>query len=445
MNTNTVRVGFSRADITPLESVPLAGYGNTERRMSGAILSRLYATCLAFSDGENKALLFTLDNAGFSDLCDEVLRPAISAATGIPVGCIHLSCSHTHSAVDAEKVSIPTVVRYRKQLEARLVLAAVEALQDLSFTRIFAGSYETTGLNFVRQFIREDGTYCGSNFGNLSTSPIVGYESEADRMLQLVYFLREGKKNVILANFQGHPHRFGNGKDPTVTADVAAFFRDELERRTDCFVSYVTGASGNENSSSRIKEDMAAKHPCDHGKLLADEAFSTFRYMKEVSAEGVSAISLELEMPLNHTEDHMVPQAEKIKALWLEHNDSRLCAVEGAPYGINSPYHATAIIRKAGLPDSFTFTIHALKVGGIGIAIVPYEMYDINGLQIKEASPFDLTVIATCTNTMQGYVPSKLAWEHGGYSCDTTRFCPGSGEELAEHYLKLLQHLYKGE
>ena len=445
MEKNAVRVGFSRADITPLESVPLAGYGNTERRMSGAILSRLYATCLAFSDGENKALLISLDNAGFSDLSDEVLRPAIAEATGIPVSCIHLSCSHTHSASDVGKTDIPSVRRLCKQLEARLVLAAVEALQDLSYARIFAGTYETTGLNFVRQFVRADGTYCGSNFGNLSDSPIVGYESEADRMLQLVYFLREGRQNVILANFQGHPHRFGGGKDPTVTADVAAFFRDELERRTGCLVSYITGASGNQNSSSRIKEDMLAKHPCDHGKLLANEAFSTFRYMREVSAEGVGAVSLELELPLNHTEDHLAPQAEKIKALWLEHNDSRLCAQAGEPYGIHSPYHATAIIRKAGLPNSFTFTIHALKVGGIGIAIVPYEMYDTNGVQIKKGSPFDLTVIATCANTMQGYVPSRLAWEHGGYSCDTTRFCPGSGEELAEHYLTLLQRLHKGE
>ena len=445
MEKNAVRVGFSRADITPLESVPLAGYGNTERRMSGAILSRLYATCLAFSDGENKALLISLDNAGFSDFSDDVLRPAISAATGIPVSCIHLTCSHTHSAPDVGKTDIPGVRRLCKQLEARLVLAAVDALQDMAYTRIMAGSYETTGLNFVRQYIRADGTYCGSNFGNLSDSPIVGYESEADRMLQLVYFLREGKKNVILANFQGHPHRLGGGKDPTVTADVAAFFRDELERRTGCLVSYITGASGNENSSSRIKEDMLARQPYDHGKCLADDAVSTFRYLREVDARGVAATSLELVMPVNHAEDHMVPQAEKIKALWLESNDSRLCAQAGAPYGINSPYHATAIIRKAGLPDTFRFTIHALRVGGIGIAIVPYEMYDTNGVQIKANSPFDTTVIATCSNTMQGYVPSGLAWEHGGYSCDTTRFCPGSGEELAEHYLSLLQRLHKGE
>ena len=443
MATNAIRVGFSRADITPLESVPLAGYGNTERRMSGPILSRLYATCLAFSDGENRVLLISLDNAGFSDFSDEVLRPAISRATGIPESCIHLTCSHTHSAVDCGKTDIPSVLHYNEQLEAKLKLAAAEALEDLAFTRIFVSSVETEDLNFVRQYIRQDGTYCGSNFGNLSDSPIVAHESEADRVLQLVYFLREGKQNVILANFQGHPHRFGGGKDPTLTADVAAFFRDELERRTGCLVSYVTGASGNQNSVSRIRDEMLAPHPCDHGKHLADYAVSAFRFFKEVSAEGVAATSLELEMPINHKEDHMVEQAEKIRALWLEQNDSRLCAQAGEPYGIHSPYHAGAIIRKAGLPETFQFSIHALKVGGVGIAVVPYEMYDTNGLQVKEASPFDLTVIATCANTMQGYVPSALAWEHGGYSCDTTRFCPGSGEELAQHFLNLLDKLHQ--
>ena len=152
---------------------------------------------------------------------------------------------------------------------------------------------------------------------------------------------------------------------------------------------------------------------------------------------------MELEMPVNHSLDHMVEQAKEIQQLWAETSNNKLCAERGLPYGINSPYHAGAIIRKAGLPATFNFSIHALKVGGIGIAVAPYEMFDTSGLQIKEGSPFDLTVIATCANSGQGYVPSLLGWEHGGYSCDTTRFCPGSGEELAQHYVDMLTQLHQ--
>ena len=437
-----VRVGFARADITPIESVPLRGYGNTSRRMSGAILTPLYATCMAFSDGENTVLLYTMDMTGMGGVCDKELRPAISEATGIPVDRIHLSCSHNHSAPDLDNRSIPSILRYTKQMEAKLVLAAVEAIQDLGFTRIFAGSVETEGLNFVRRYVREDGTYCGDNYGSGSTSPIACHESEADRTLQLVYFLREGKKNVILANFQGHPHRLGGSVNPTVTADIVGIFRDELERRTDCLVAYATGGSGNQNSSSRIPDEMAAKRVSDHGKILADYAVMVFRHMKEVSTEGVDSATLELEMPVNHSLDHMVEQAREIQQLWKETSNNKLCAEKGLPYGINSPYHAGAILRKAELPATFNFSIHALKVGGIGIAVAPYEMFDTSGMQIKEGSPFDLTVIATCANSGQGYVPSKLGWEHGGYSCDTTRFCPGSGEELAQHYVDMLTKLH---
>lgn len=442
MENKNVRVGFGRADITPVESVPLRGYGNTSRRMSGPVLSPLYATCLAFSDGENTVLLYTMDLTGNGNVCDRVLRPAVSEATGIPVNCIHLSASHNHSAPDVDNTGVPSIPRYNKQLEARLIQAALEALADLSYTRIFVSAVETEGLNFVRRYVREDGTYCGDNYGSGSTSPIACHESEADRQLQLVYFVREGKKNVILANFQGHPHRLGGGVNPTVTSDIVGFFRDEMERRTGCLLAYATGGSGNQNSSSRIKEEMKAKYPADHGRILADYAVSAFRQMKEVSAQGVAAVTKELTMPVNHSLDHMVEQAREIQKLWAETSDNKLCAQAGLPYGINSPYHAGAIIRKAGLPETFDFSIHALKVGGVGIAVAPYEMFDTNGKQIKEGSPFAMTVVATCANSGQGYVPSKLGWEHGGYSCDTTRFCPGSGEELAEHYIDMLNKLH---
>ena len=55
-------VGYSRVCITPRESVPLAGYGNTDKRMSQSVSSDLCSTCLAFTDetGES-ALIVTND------------------------------------------------------------------------------------------------------------------------------------------------------------------------------------------------------------------------------------------------------------------------------------------------------------------------------------------------------------------------------------------------
>jgi len=46
-----LRAGFAMADITPEDSVPLAGYGNSTSRMSQGSLDPIYTTAIAISDG----------------------------------------------------------------------------------------------------------------------------------------------------------------------------------------------------------------------------------------------------------------------------------------------------------------------------------------------------------------------------------------------------------
>ena len=66
---HVLKVGFGRTDISPTESVPLRGYGDTLTRMSTSVTERLYATCVAFTDeSDNTVLIFHLDLCN-SDFC----------------------------------------------------------------------------------------------------------------------------------------------------------------------------------------------------------------------------------------------------------------------------------------------------------------------------------------------------------------------------------------
>ena len=56
-NNHTLSVGFGRTNISPTESVPLGGYGNTSTRMSQSIKDEIYATCIAISDETGNAIL----------------------------------------------------------------------------------------------------------------------------------------------------------------------------------------------------------------------------------------------------------------------------------------------------------------------------------------------------------------------------------------------------
>ena len=110
-------------------------------------------------------------------------------------------------------------------------------------------------------------------------------------------------------------------------------------------------------------------------------------------------------------------------------------------YGIklNSPYHASAIVSRAGMADSKSFPIRAFSFGDVGLVAFPGEQFDTNGKFIKDNSPFEMTIIATKANGENGYFPSQFAFDvSGGYECDTTTYVPGTAERLADQYLEML-------
>lgn len=190
--------------------------------MSAQILDPLTATCLAFTDdaGE-RILLFALDLTAASELWTSRYAPAISKATGVPAHHIFGSGSHTHSAPDYANTQKDSIPRYLDLLEEQLVSAALAAMADRTPAQIFAASAKTTGMNFIRRYILEDGTPAGDSYGHFDKSPIRCHESEADNDMQFVKFVREGKKDILMVNFQTHPHRTG-GSGTAVTAPITA-------------------------------------------------------------------------------------------------------------------------------------------------------------------------------------------------------------------------------
>ena len=99
--SNELLAGFARVDITPTESVPLAGYGATSTRMSQNVLSPLYSTCLALTDGSGNTVLFF-----HNDLCitpahfAKAVRQAVGSKTGVAASNVMVSATHTHSGPD---------------------------------------------------------------------------------------------------------------------------------------------------------------------------------------------------------------------------------------------------------------------------------------------------------------------------------------------------------
>jgi len=438
-----LKIGFGRADITPLEPVPLAGYGNAKDRISQEVDYRLFGTCLAFTDEKNEpVLVYHADLSGPPyKLFKTWLLPPIAEATGVPADRILVACTHNHSAPALDEAEEDErILRYQPFLIGKMTEAAKLALADLAPATLQVGSIQTRGLNHVRRYVLQDGTFAGDNYGHFKLSPIAGHESEPDRTLQLIKIRREGKREIVLANFQMHPHRNGGSKKYIMSADIIGPFREELEK-DGCLFAYFTGGSGNVNGHSRLAEENAAPDFIAHGKALAD-------YARQVRFTPVCAGEVKFEnkkvaVPVDHSKDHLVPVCRQIQEQWYStytHADYRPIS---DPHGISSIYHAEAILFKSEMPRSLEMNIWGLSVGDVAFVAAPYEMFDTNGMQIKEGSPFRMTFVLTCTNERFAYIPSALGFQNGGYSADLCRFTPGSGELLAQNYIEMLKQMKK--
>jgi len=230
-------VGYARVDITPTESVPLAGYGNTLQRLSQGVLDPLYATCIAITDNSGSTvLLCTVDLINSLKLYSDPARDAISKQYGIDRDAVVFSATHTHSAPDLAQSTYEPIIRYTAQLVEKLTVLAGAALADRKPATMLGGRTHNEGMNFVRHYILEDDSYAGDNFGDFDAAPIRCHVSEADRQIQMVKFCREGGKDILMVNWQAHPTKastrvteHGWNNRPYLSADFVGAVRSYVE------------------------------------------------------------------------------------------------------------------------------------------------------------------------------------------------------------------------
>jgi len=434
-------VGYAKVDITPRKSVQLTGYGNDFLRLSDNVLDPLYATCLAFTDETGSTVLvYSLDVLYGTSW----MRPAVSEAIGLPVERIQISATHTHAGpyVWLWTGTPPEAREYlQTTMKDGLIEAAKCALADRKPAEMYITDTHTVGMNYVRRYLMEDGTYAGHHYGNLNQR-IVGHESDPDHQLQLVKFVREGDKDIILANFGVHQLLTGEMDQHNISADITGAMRAKMERALNCRFAFFAGAAGNLDPVSRIETEHHFTDHVEYGRALAEYALQVNDTYRKVETGAVKAESLHLEMDADHSLDHLEDIARSIVDTWKETGDKERCDALCFQHGLHSVYHAESVLDKLILEKTMGVDIEVVAVGDVAFVMMPYEVFDTNAMFIKEHSPYKMSIIATCANSVSSYIPSAIAFDHGGYSVDRCRFVPGTAERLAQEYVSLLEKLH---
>lgn len=431
------RVGYHRVDITPSAPTGLAGYGNIDERKHTEVLDFIYLTCVAISDEQdNTVLLYSADLCSMGDTLVASLRTKLTEATGIPGQNIMFNSSHTHSAPYGQ--GIPTIVT------AAALEGAEKALADRKSATMYVGKANTDGINFVRHYYMNDGSVVTDNHGSAAGKTYVGHCTEADEEMRVIQFKRDGGKDVILVNWQSHPHITGGSTKTSLSADIIGAFRTNLEADTGCLFAYYQGGAGNINPNSRMKEENANTNRDwkVHGQLLAQTAKEALGNMSQIQTGPIRVYSEVYSCATNKEDLELAVIASTVRAYYEEGHTIGETQAYAQSVGLQSLYHANSIGSRGGLGDYYDLEISAISFGEFGWAMGPYEMFDASAKFIRENSPFKFTFVTGYTNGGNGYIPTLECWEYGAYEADTSKFARGTAEELADRFLEILNDLH---
>ena len=433
-----MQVGFGRIEITPQASVPLGGYGNTDKRKSQQVLDPLMATCVAITDENLQTLLLiSLDLGNSSDVIK--IRELVAQATGIPEDHIMVAATHTHSAPDLYSKDENTLA-WKDYYTPRVAMAAEAAMEDRSAAKIYFGKTETKGMNFVRHYLLSDGSYGGDNFGDFKQNTIVDHAAPNDPGMQVIRFVRDSAKDIVMVNWQAHPTVTGGILKTDLSADFIGSTRSFIEDTTGDLFIYFTGAAGNQNYKSRIPGETPTDDNTEYGKLLGAYVLEAQECMDQVKDSRIKSIQMTFSGQIDHTMEEKLEQAKEVRQLFLK--EGRVAGNQLArQYGFSSVYHAGAVVRRSSWEKTRNMELNAYSIGEISFIAAPYEMFAAHGAYIKENTPFPMTFVVSCCNGANSYLPTTAAYDYGCYESHNGNFVRGTGDTLAETFVSMLGEL----
>ena len=415
-NITDLSAGLGRVCITPRDEngnllpVPLDGYGSTEYRLAQSVDGELYVTVTAITDQSGQTvLLLTVDLSGMSQ---DTLKPYISHIsymTGVPVGNIIVTCSHTHSA-PAITSSMDVITEYRQKLPDLFAQAAIAAMNDRQEAAMYTGSFEVTGgkdgkgLNFTRHYRYQDADgnwqYSCDNFGERDLNSQINpqHVTEADPTMHLVKFERAGR-DILMVNWRAHPTMTGSPNETVLSSDYVGALRDALEAETDMSMIFFQGAAGNVNATSRLDAEEHDLTFREYGKALSGQI-----------AEAIGAGILTAQQPglwqvdhytytamVDHTDDDRYEEASTFVKEYYEQFPGNQASQSVrlawcAARGWTCVFEASAIVNRAQMGKIKEIPLNTLALGNtLALYTAPGELFDTVSVELEEDSPFRMT------------------------------------------------------
>jgi hypothetical protein len=420
-----VRAGAYAIDVTPTK-FPISVNGGMQDRQAKGAFDRLHARCLVLDDGSTRLALVVVDSCMIPrEVMDDAKRQA-QKATGIPTDRILISATHCHSAPTAAGVfqSEPDA-DYRKFLAEQVAKGIDKAVRNLAPARVGWAVGKEPDQLFNRRWKMKPGSIDADPFGRTTDQVKMnpGYRHAGlvepagptdPEVSVLSVQSRDGKPIALLANYSLHYV----GGVPEVSADYFGMFAERIRTLLDAdkaeppFVGIMSnGTSGDVNNINYAGAAPGKKEPGEQARLVAESvakaAFTAYKTIKHRDDVTLAMAEKEIELGVRKPDEKDIERAQKILDEAKEKNKKVLTTLPEV--------YARETVLLAKYPDKVKVKIQALRVGELGIAAAPCEVFTEIGLEIKKRSPLKPTFTIELANGYNGYLPTPAQHKLGGY------------------------------
>ncbi len=462
---NQLLAGTGRRCINPPPNIAHGGWGAQKHEQAEGIDMDLWVTVLALSDGQTATLLLDIDIQILTNDRADQIRAAVSAATGLAVGNIRASATHTHSGPVPYKSWIERgfemVGPWFERVADWASEAAREALDNLHAVQVRAGRGECR-INANRRAA----TATGERFLGINPAGTCDHE-----VLVVKIDSRNGICLATLVNFACHPTVMGP-LNRLITPDYPGAMKRVVEEALGGRCFFLQGAAGDQGPVQGFIAD--AKIYRQLGAVLGHEvarvaisltSVPTNPIFREVVPSGaplgmydadfpalngvpVRVVDREIVVPLRNGLPEKQAASEKLAQWKTKLNDARerndAAAITEAIYMARRADIQLRMADDFGGKTSAGVRTHIIAFGDMAFVGCNIEPFAEIGIAIKRKSPFPITFMSGYTNGRMAYLPTAEEWSKGGYEVDNSPFGQDAAKVLEREILIALDSM-RGE
>lgn len=488
MRGKTLKIGWAQTNITPTD--PVLMEGQMYMRCSGYVHDPLMATALVLDNGEEQAILVSMDMTEVPVHAFDRLREELEAE-GIPFNRISFNVTHTHNSssfyndfmrAENEEVYDPAILP-KFDLPPHMLFGKkgqdffTEKIRDLILSAwgkrspggiSTAHEYAAVAFNRRPQFKQEGGLET-TMYGDCSRNDFRCFESGTDTSVELLYTWDENCEltgvvcNVPCPSQVYELHSF-------LSADYWGPARAKIRERLkkNVYILPVCGAAGDLAPIDLVQHSKTNK---DALRVWGGQTREVFRnFDMTLICQGIGeriseAVLRGYKLARNYIEyqpvfvHRVLPMALPIRTVteeeYLEAENevkeihqrfSKEHPMEMAdlvkafePQGVVLRY------RQQKKSAAYEFVCHVLRLGNVAIATNPFELYHEYALRMKARAKAEQVFVVQLANGAGGYLPTESAVKGGSYSSKaaSTVCGPDGGDELVEKTIDVINALWE--